>query len=408
MYSKMNKLIILLILAMLLPIISSAQQKAPVKASYTAGTIMPNHKSPAQLNAELGQVYDRWKKNYLTEDIGVKGQYYIKYQRNGPVTVSEAHGYGMVSVAYMAWYDKDAKLYFDGMVRFFKAHPSNGNKHLMCWQQGIRDGKVVSVGGSAATDGDMDIAYAFLLADKIWGSKGEINYKAEGLLVIDALMQSVVHTKFKTLKMGDWATKEGSRVNDGTRPSDYMLQHMKAYRKATGNNAWNAVVDSTYRVTQHIFANYSSSTGLMPDFCERKDGQFIPAIGHLLEDKVDGSYSYNSARFPWRLATDYVTTGDNRGLAQLTALNAWIQKASSGEPSKIYSGYQLDGAVLTGRNYQDLTFQSPFMVSAMTDKRNQEWLNKLWDNGVKKYDSYFGDSITLLSMIVASGNWWIP
>jgi endo-1,4-beta-D-glucanase Y len=404
----MNKLILLLITAMLLPMISIAQQQAPIKASYTTGTIMPNHKSPAQINSDLGVVYDRWKKNYLTEDIGVKGQYYIKYRRSGPVTVSEAHGYGMVSVAYMAWYDKDAKLYFDGMVRFFKAHPSNGNKHLMCWQQGIRDGKVVSVGGSAATDGDMDIAYAFLLADKLWGSKGEINYKAEGLLVIDALMQAVVHTKYKTLKMGDWATNEGSRVNDGTRPSDYMLQHLKAYQKATGNKTWNAVIDSTYSVTQHIFAGYSSSTGLMPDFSERKNGQFIPAIGQLLEDKVDGSYSYNSARFPWRLATDYVTTSDKRGLAQLTALNAWIQKVSTGEPAKICSGYQLDGSVLTGRDYQDLTFQSPFMVSAMTDKRNQEWLNKLWDNGVKKYDSYFGDSITLLCMIVASGNWWLP
>jgi endo-1,4-beta-D-glucanase Y len=406
--TKMNKILLLLLPAMVLPGICSAQQKAVAKTSYTSGTIMPNHKSPEQINADLGVVYDRWKKNYLTEDIGVKGQYYIKSQHSGTVTVSEAHGYGMISMAYLAWYDKDAKLYFDGMARFFKAHPSNGNKHLMCWQEGIRDGKVVSVGGSCATDGDMDIAYAFLLADKIWGSNGEINYKAEALSVIDALMKSIVHSKFKTLKMGDWAGNEGNRVSDGSRPSDFMLQQMKAYQKATGDKMWNTVVDSTYAITQHIFAAYSPGTGLMPDFVERKDGQFIPAIGELLEGKTDGSYAYNSARFPWRLATDYLTTGDKRGLPQLRALNAWIQKTSSGELNKIYTGYQLDGTVLNGRDNTDLTFQSPFMVSAMIDKSNQLWLNKLWDNGVKRSGSYFGDSITLLCMIVASGNWWTP
>jgi hypothetical protein len=208
--------------------------------------------------------------------------------------------------------------------------------------------------------------------------------------------------------MGDWAGNEGSRVSDGSRPSDFMLQQLKAYQKATGNNMWNTVVDSTYAITKHIFATYSPTTGLMPDFVERKDGQFIPAIGELLEGNTDGSYSYNSARFPWRLATDYLTTGDKRGLAQLTALNAWIQKESSGEPNKIYTGYKMDGAVLAGRDNTDLAFQSPFMVSAMIDKGNQLWLNKLWDNGVKRSGSYFGDSITLLCMIVASGNWWTP
>jgi len=404
----MNKLFLLLIPAMVLPGISKAQQQPMVKTAYTAGTIRPNHKSAAQINADLGVVYDRWKKNYLTEDIGAKGQYYIKSQRSGPVTVSEAHGYGMISLAYLSWYDKDAKVYFDGMARFFKAHPSNGNKNMMCWQEGIREGKVVSVGGSSATDGDMDIAYAFLLADKIWGSKGEINYKAEGLSVIEALMQSIVHTKFKTLKMGDWATSEGSRVSDGTRPSDFMLQQLKAYQKASGNKVWNTVVDSTYGIIRHIFANYSSATGLMPDFAERKGNQFVPAIGSLLEGKTDGSYSYNSARFPWRMATDYLITGDKRGLAQLRVLNAWVQKVSSGEPAKIGSGYQLNGAVLDGRDNPDLAFQSPFMVSAMVDKDNQQWLNKLWDNGLQKHNSYFGDSITLLCMIVASGNWFTP
>ena len=52
-----------------------------------------------------------------------------------PVTVSEAHGYGMLITVSMAEYDTQAKYYFDGMYRFFKAHPSDIGSHLMSWQQ---------------------------------------------------------------------------------------------------------------------------------------------------------------------------------------------------------------------------------------------------------------------------------
>jgi hypothetical protein len=108
----------------------------------------------------------------------------------------------------------------------------------------------------------------------------------------------------------------------------------------------------------------------MPDFAERRDGKFIPAIGKLLEDEVDGSVSYNSARFPWHLGTEYIIYGDKRAYDQLIVMNTWIRKATAGDPSKIASGYKLDGAILPGRNYADLAFQSPFMVSAMADISN--------------------------------------
>jgi endo-1,4-beta-D-glucanase Y len=382
----------------------------PQHAVYTKNTIKPNHKTQQQLDADVAAVYERWKKNYLTEDIGVKGMYYIKYQKEAgkPVTVSEAHGYGMVTLVYMAGADQNAKTYFDGMFAFFKAHPSNGNPKLMNWQQSIKKGKVVSVGGSCATDGDMDIAYALLLADQQWGSNGKINYKAEALSIIDALKESIVHTRLRTLKMGDWASIEGSRVNDGTRPSDFMLQHMKAYKKASRDAVWDTVETNTYQIINHIFNTYSPNTGLMPDFAEYKNGNFVPANGQLLEDPEDGSFSYNSARTPWRIATDYLTTGDKRAQKQLSTLNAWIKKNTSENPAQIYSGYHLDGTLMKNRKYQDLTYQGPFLVSAMIDGSNQQWANKLWDNAVNNHNSYFGDSITMLCLITASGNWWTP
>lgn len=404
----------LLVLASILCYITPvpAQEKTgkpfPQHVTYAKGTIKPNHKSQKELDTDVVAVYERWKKNYLTEAAGAAGEYYIKYQPEGAVTCSEAHGYGMVTMVYMAGADRDAKRYFDGMFKFFKAHPSNGNPALMNWQQAIKDGKVVSVGGSCATDGDMDIAYALLLADKQWGSQGAIDYKSEAIKVISALKESTIHTKYKTLKMGDWSAREGSKTSDATRPSDFMFQHMKAYKKATGDPVWDEVVRNSYAISNHIFKTYSSQTGLLPDFAEYREGQFIPAVGRLLEAPTDGSFSYNAARTPWRIGTDYITTGDHSVRAELVALNTWIRKTTGDDPEKIKSGYHLDGTVLAGRDYQDLTYQSPLMISAMIDQDNQQWLNKLWDNAVLRHNSYFGDSITMLCLITASGNWWMP
>ncbi|WP_176452403.1 hypothetical protein [Brevibacillus laterosporus] len=47
----------------------------------------------------------------------------------------------------------------------------------------------------------------------------------------------------------------------------------------------------------------------------------------------------------------------------------------------------------------------------MIDSKNQDWLNKLWTHMASssiKSNEYFDNSIRLLTMITASGNWWLP
>ena len=43
-------------------------------------------------------------------------------------------------------------------------------------------------GRNSATDGDLDIAYALLLADVQWGSIGEINYRGEAERTLEAIV----------------------------------------------------------------------------------------------------------------------------------------------------------------------------------------------------------------------------
>ena len=72
---------------------------------------------------------------------------------------------------------------------------------------GYKNEEIVDASGqgrtSSATDGDMDIAYSLLLADKQWGSDGEIDYLKQGKKVIDAIMERnfkrIIHIKIRGL-----------------------------------------------------------------------------------------------------------------------------------------------------------------------------------------------------------------
>jgi hypothetical protein len=91
-------------------------------------------------------------------------------------------------------------------------------------------------------------------------------------------------------------------------------------------------------------------------------------------------------------------------------LNAFIRDATGDDPTEVRDGYALDGQVRGSS--PEMAFVAPFMVSAMIEPEsgtNQAWLDALWGYVTTHDDgSYYGDSIKLLTMIVASGNWWAP
>lgn len=400
-------------------IAATALKPFPQHVSYTSGTIKPNHFTQDQMDQQVKKKYDEWKSRYLIKHPKISNQYYVFYNRENivddpknVVSCSEGHGYGMLITAYMAGHDASAQTYFDGLYRFYKAHPSSADPALMAWQQAKdSSGNIVDSSGSySATDGDLDIAYSLLLADKQWGSSGAVNYKSEAVKMINAILKRDVHAKQFHLKLGDWASDSDSKYGPGTRPSDFMLHHLKAFKDATGNADWDKVSDTTYKIINSVYKKHSPKTGLLPDFVVRKsDGTYAPAPDKYLEEPTDDEYSWNSCRTPWRIATDYLISGDTRALEQLRQMNGWIQSATGGKPAKIGSGYDLKGNVKKADHA--IAFTAPFAVSAMVDSSNQQWLNKLWSDIVDSptTDSYYFDnSIRLLSMIVVSGNWWTP
>lgn len=408
------------------PTTSDPQRPFGQHTEYAAGTLKPSA-SQGELDATVAGLYDAWKDAYLTQNPYEDDEYYVYYNGNGEageetpdaVTTSESNGYGMLITAIMAGHDPDAKKYFDSLLRFSKAHPSSMDPNLMAWQQRDDGTAIVNTltfdpenpdwgwfGDDAATDGDLDMAYALLMADQQWGSGGEFDYLGDAQRIIDAILNSAIHPSENVVLLGDW-TKDEAVYGRGTRTSDFMIQHFKDFAAASGNERWTTIADKTHAVSNQLFTDHSPTTGLLPDFAFKDGDGYRPADPEFLESEFDGAYNWNASRVPWRLGTDYLLTGDDRTKEQLAAMNAWIASSTGGDPTTIDQGYLLDGARI--EDGFDLAFASPFTVSAMLDGGDQAWLDSLWQvNTADPVTTYFGDSIRMLSMIVVSGNWWSP
>ncbi len=353
--------------------------------------------------------YTQWKKRYISTAC-TPGQYYVWFEEPtiaNKQCVSEGQGYGMIIVAMMAGYDTTAQNIYDGLFRYCQSHPSDRQTHLMAWAQskGCKD-----IDGSSATDGDMDIAYSLLLADKQWGSRGDINYLKEARDMIRAIMQQEINSKTFSILLSDDVEYDSEDYFD-MRTSDFMPAHFKAFEAATADTNWDKVVGRNYTLFQKLQDQYSNEAGLFPDFIQHIDHSAQPAQPRYLESRNDGRYNYNACRLPWRIATDYLLHGDQRSKLLLEKINHWIRETTQNNPDNISAGYTLDGEDLKARDFEALSFITPFAVSAMIDTKNQTWLNHLWDYiihfDLNSFD-YYDNSIKMINLLLLSSNYWDP
>ncbi|WP_329125428.1 glycosyl hydrolase family 8 [Streptomyces sp. NBC_01465] len=371
---------------------------------YVTGTLKPSGAQSAIDQAVITK-YNAWKSAFVKQNCG-NGWYETLSPDADHPYVAEGQGYGMVVTATMAGADPNAKTVFDGMVKYVLAHPSVHNANLLAAEQ---DSSCKSVDGTdSATDGDMDVAYGLLLADKQWGSTGTYNYKDLAVRHINAIKSNEINSTTHLLLLGDWSTS-GDQYYFISRSSDWMIDHFRAFKRATGDTAWDTIRTAHQNLITNQQATYASGTGLLADFVVNTNTTPKPAPGEVLESANDGDYGWNACRDPWRIGTDAVTSGDSASLASARKLNSWIKSKTGSNPDNIVTGYHLSGAAFDSGH--DMAFTAPFVVTAMTDPGSQAWLDSLWNKltGTAINSSlYYGGSVQLQSMIVASGNYWVP
>jgi hypothetical protein len=185
-----------------------------------------------------------------------------------------------------------------------------------------------------------------------------------------------------------------------------MASHFRAFRRFTANPAWGQVVINSQAIINAIQTTFSTGTGLIPDFISTPH----PAAANFLEGPHDGHYYYNAGRFPWRIGMDALLNNDAMSRQQVRKISKWIQDATKGDPAAIKAGYKLNGAPVNkpADDYFTSFFAAPFGVAAMSDSAAQVWLNDVYDAVYAQHESYYEDSVTLLCLLVMSGNYWDP
>jgi endo-1,4-beta-D-glucanase Y len=361
--------------------------------TYNANAIRPTQ-DQGKMDAAVRALYDHWKANYL---VRACGGWVVKGGQPTGIGVSEGQGYGMMILPVMAGYDPQAQEIFDSVYRFTRQHPTVQNPDLMSWLIG-HDCKTVSP--YAAADGDLDIAFGLLMADRQWGSKGSIDYKAEAIKIINAIKQTL------TLPEKGYILAKPPNV---VRTSDFMPGHFRAFMEATGDRDWQQYIDRGYELMDFLQTRYAPKTGLIPDFAvDANTSDPRPSPGNVLESDMEGHYAYNAGRNPWRLASDYIVSGDPRAQKIAQRMVSFFKQSSGGKPSRIRAVYRLDGTY--EGNYEQVFFQTPIAVGAMVDRSNQQFMDSMWNylSNRRKGNDYYGESVQLLSLIVLSGNWFQP
>ena len=352
-------------------------------------------RSQKQLNSAVMDFYDYWKEKYLVESSKVPGDYKVAFNKKS-WTVSEAKGYGMLIVVQISVDKAKAKEYFDGLNRFRKRYPSQNNKAFMNWQ--VRD-ETTTKADSSATDGDLDMAIALLMASQQWGEK---SYFEEAIDILENIETDLIRKDY-SLRLVDW-NKDGDKY-EGSRPSDFTTAYFRVFYEATGNKLWKKVEDKCYTILEQLQREYAPNTGLIPDFAVwDEEGNWKPAQPYFLEGKNDGTYNYNASRIPWRIGVSSIYYEEPRAQKIIDRLMYWVVKKHPN--SEIFkAGYTLDGKALVEYNLP--LFTAPIIVAAMSTNY-QNWLDEAFDYISECKTDYFSDSITLLCLLVISGNYWLP
>lgn len=378
----------------------------------------------------------------------------------GSYGTSEGLGYGMLISVMMAGSPSapNAKRDFDRMLNTYYQCPSSTGSGLMSW---VLPTSYRYPTSTSATDGDMDVAYALICAYNKWNNKDYLR-KARNIMKIITRksilkLSSKYANKYHTFRIAladDIQNKPSSaidyytRLYGGTRSSDWMPGHMMTFYSnflrmqagAFDRAIWKEVRKTTYGMIEHIEKWYSSSTGLMPDFVEGKGWKPNPMNGlsmyyqlkpaapkfaftdHegnrvYLESVNDGKYDYNACRYPWRMAsalpTFHATNGWSSDLPivedALRRISTWVKSAHP-DPKTIVAGYELNGTPTA--NWKEMSFTSSLLSSFISKSSGDR--SYLWDGWkhIRKISSdshaYYNDTITLLNMILISGNWFSP
>ncbi len=355
-----------------------ARKSFPQNANYPFG-----FKPSTITDKDALNNYNKWKELYL---VKCNNGYRVTGETQDETRV-EAIGFGMLLSAYFA--DKGT---FDGIYNFYKSkRTANANK-MMAWNvtcSGIND-------PGSASDGDIDVAFALIVAHNQWGG----NYQNSAKNIIKIIKKSVVTTCNGLLTLAPGYSKESKEGPmwggcDLTDIQYYTPAFFRVFADVSGDNEWDKLADDTYTI---LNAAAHPETGLVPDW------QSVSGTPRGNSNRI-AYFRYDACRAPWRLALDYLWNGNSQSKEWCTKISSWANTVGA---ANIKDGYNLDGIENSDGNHNS-AFVGGFAVAAMCNNQviadrfgNEMLSSKLGDS------NWFIMSTRSLYLLTITGNFWKP
>jgi len=355
---------------------SNGSPAKPFPQNAMVGTCAPAANA-AKFNGAIAQIYANWIKNFVQDNK-------IVAPEQGNAITSEALGYGMMITAALG-----DKALFDKFSAYVGGQLSGG---LMKWKNGEN---------GSASDGDLDIAFGYLMAELQWPGGG---YKAKSDAMATAISSSDL--------VGGVITG-GSMFHDAPyNPSYFAPAWMKKLSGLSGAIAANYTL---------VNANITGTTsGIPTDWADKSSGKpsgaGSAAVTSDIQDGNNGAMGYDAARVPWRLGMDACLNGGNTsGLKAIVDLFASKYDAGASIDLMKAGWMKTSGAVHMNaiKVSNQGSYIGPIGVGAMamgnTVMRDRAFraLLDILESGDYNH-TYFPSTVGLLSLLALSGNFPTP
>lgn len=351
----------------------------------------------AYQNSDVQAAYQDWKTKVVTSE-GASGHLRIKKPDSGSVigsTVSEGMGYGLLLSVYM-----DEQPVFDELWKYVLLYLNDNG--LMDWEVSPT-GEVIGLG--AALDGDEDMAWALIMADRQWGGQGSLDktYLAYAIDLIHAMWDfEVDHTRGDMPLAGDtWGDVDITNI------SYFAPAYYRVFGQVAGMEAeWNRAIDTSYSILNKSLnaTSGNANNGLVPAWC---DSAGTPVVAF---DGAPTHYQNDSSRTPFRIGQDYCYYGEPRALAYMEKITSFFVGVGV---DNIVDGYELNGTPRPdfGKNgVGSASFVGPAAVGASYGVSNQAFLDEAYaalaSRTLTAGTIYYQASWNALSILMLSGGFY--